>query len=194
MENLNDAKSGKPVRSSGGVFAGINTIYRGEDGRPYTTRIWFWRLRLHIFHSGDVNEDPHNHPSDFWTFPFVSYVEEVTEPSDLVAFGYRKRLQVVPAWWLSYRPSSHTHRVIGAWSGMMQASGRAPAPYDTLFHDLYEERGYTPVVDHSRKIVTLVWFSKPNRSLGFLKNRDGKWCWIGWKEYIVGGGKDASCA
>lgn len=42
-------------------------------------------------------------------------------------------------------------------------------------------------------IVTFVWRSKDKRKWGFLKHRDGKWCWVHWKDYVFGGGKSAPC-
>lgn len=158
------------------------------------------RLRLHIFHRGDQDPDCHDHPWDFWTFPLTPYVEEVAEPtgwgeyeangntysypldSDEARFSplaaergrptYRKRWQVVPAWRLTFRPATHTHRVIGRYAG-------------------FEQSG-VPVVAFA-PIVTLVWRGKDERKWGFLKHRDGKWCWVHWKSYVFGGGKSAPC-
>lgn len=190
QERERDAKTGKPVVSSAGKFVGMNTIFRSA-GDPYMTRLWFWRLRLHIFHRPDLDPDCHDHPWDFWTFPIWpphGYVEEVVKPVAAVdAHGldtdiqvyFPKSLQVVPAYWPSFRPATHCHRVLGAYEG-----------YD---EQTRSGTGWAPVVNPSRKIVTLLWFSKPKRPWGFLKNRDGKWCWIGWRDYVLGGGKDAPC-
>lgn len=89
-----------------------NTIYGSPDNPdPYMTRVWIGRLRLHIFHRGDGDPDPHDHPWDFWTFPLTSYVEEVTtcDPQ-----GHHSTVrQVVRGWRLHHRPGTHTHRVLG---------------------------------------------------------------------------------
>lgn len=175
------------VISSLGKLFGRSTIYgrAGEHDTPYMTRVWIGRLRLHIFYRGDQDEDCHDHPWDFWTFPFTSYVEEVVAPdvarcvqNSELAIGASRRLperylRVVRAFRLHHRPSTHCHRVLGRFSG--KYVGGLPAIND-------------------RKIVTLVWRSGAERKWGFLKNREGKWCWTPWKEYVFGGGKDAPCS
>lgn len=182
--------NGKPVVSSSGKFMGWNTIYRLETGDRYMTRFWFGRLRLHIFHRGDEDPDPHDHPWDFWTFPLTPYVEEVANPqiaeplqnTRKVGSGWSdtliKHVQVVQAFRWNFRPATHTHRVLGAWNG--QRTGPGP---DGMF----------PAVKPGKKIVTIIWRSAEYRKWGFLKNRDSKWCWIGWRDYVVGGGKNAPC-
>lgn len=204
-----DPKTGKPVVTSAGKFMGWNTIFGrdGDNGTPYMTRIWFWRFRCHIFHHPDTDPDPHDHPFNFVTFPLTSYVEEVTErstpfPAPIIEtpdgprfqpIEYVRREQIVPAFRLSYRPATHCHRVLGAYAGYVRD------PFGAVFWLSAKKAAVLPSdrfetgVDASTKIVTLVWFSKPVRSWGFLKNRDGKWCWIGWRDYILGGGKDGPC-
>lgn len=205
-----DPKTGKPVASSAGRFWGWNTIYGrdGEHGSPYMTRVWFWGLRLHIFHRPDLDEDCHDHPWDFTTFPIWpihGYVEEVVDgdlaflareqtvvaPQNFRVMGrtktqQAKSLQVVPAFRFSFRPATHCHRVLGAYSGKMVADlmPSADAP-EGVIHEYPQTVG--------GKIVTLVWRGKPNRAWGFLKNRDGKWCWIAWRDYVFAGGKDGPC-
>ena len=173
-------KSAKLQSSSAGRLFGRSVIYGKEDEAktPYMTRYWIGRLRLHIFHRGDQDPDPHDHPWDFWTFPFTPYVEEVIEP---IWDGdtYETRQQVVPAWHWTFRPAGHTHRVIGRYAGIDRGFKDTPG-YD-----------YVPLVTNG-PIITVVWRSKDKRAWGFLKNRDGKWCWIGWQEYIKGG-KSAPC-
>jgi hypothetical protein len=197
-----DPKTGKPVVSSAGKFMGWNTIFGrdGDQGGRYMTRIWFWRLRLHIFHRGDSDPDPHDHPWDFATFPLTSYVEEVSIRIGSQEFSeagfspetvYTTRRQVVPAFRLSFRPATHCHRVLGAYAGSW---GPLDIPRD--YELAWSESGgipEVPEVDLSKKIVTIVWISKPWRKWGFLKARDGRYCWIHWKEYVLGGGKDSPC-
>lgn len=209
-----DPKSGKPVVLSAGKFMGINTIFGrdGDHGTPYMTRAWFWRLRLHIFHRPDQDGDCHDHPWDFWTFPLWplgGYVEEVvtTEThylpiSESVKIGddnylehsilggmpvheRLKKLQVVPSLHLSFRPATHCHRVLGAYrrgTSMTYAETESGQKLPNYFG-----------VDPTRKLVTLVWISKPKRAWGFLKNRDGQWRWVAWRDYVFSGGKDGPC-
>lgn len=190
------ARAHNVVTSSGKLF-GINTV-TGEDGTAYMTRAWFGHLRLHIFHRPDHDEDCHDHPWDFTTFPIWpvhGYVEEVVRPvithwAKLDGpFGYaegvspskpEKSLQVVPAFRLTHRKAEHCHRVIGAYAG-----------YDDLTLDGLVD--WVPVVNSNRKIITLVWKGDARRAWGFLKNREGKWCWIAWRDYVFAGGKDGPC-
>ena len=98
----------------------IETIY-GRDGRhstPYLTRIFLlktrWgRLQFHIFHRGDEDPDPHDHPWDFWTLPLTSYIEEVRSTDGSIT----KRL--VAAGRVHFRPAEFTHRLLcrAAWAG-----------------------------------------------------------------------------
>ena len=199
---------GKPAATSAGRFMGWNTIFgkEGEHATPYMTRVWIGRLRLHIFHRGDADPDCHDHPWDFWTFPFTTYVEEVAVYSSIKALedmkamhaegltgdqineaiangrkvGYALFRQVVPAWRWSFRAATHTHRVLGRLS-----------PEASLYD--YDTGEITYPEWRPGKIVTLVWRSHDKRKWGFLKLRDGRWCWTPWKEYVFGGGKSAPC-
>lgn len=164
-------------------FFGHHTII--TDGEPYMTRLWFGRLRLHIFHRGDVDPDCHDHPWNFLTFPLTSYVEEVLVHKGCNWYSepiYEKQLIVVPAFWFSYRKATHCHRVLGRYSGLEcwdwpgRVKGEQPIP-----------------LTRDGKVVTVVWRGRENRKWGFLKNRDGQWCWTPWKKYVLEGGKDAPC-
>lgn len=152
---------------------GTNVVYgaEGDHDTPYMRRIWIGRLRLHIFFRGDADPDPHDHPWDFWTFPLHSYVEDVTtcDPQG----RYSTRREVVARWRLHYRPATHTHRVLGRYK---PSERRVP------------RRDVGP-----GRIVTIVWRGGSERKWGFLKYRDGKWCWQHWKEYVYQGGKHAPC-
>lgn len=161
---------------------GLHTIYGvdGEHSTPYLTRVMLGRLRLHIFHRGDEDPDAHDHPWDFWTFPLTPYVEEVVEPFDPVgSIPYRRRLALVPAFRISYRPATHAHRVIGRFDP--SRPGRGPVD---CFGVARTSR---------RKIVTIVWLGRSQRAWGFLKSRDGEWCWVAWRDYVFGGGKHGPC-
>jgi hypothetical protein len=175
------------AKTSAGKLFGVNRIY-GADGdheTPYMTRAWFGRLRFHVFHRGDADPDCHDHPWGFWTFPLRSYVEEVLEErtrtvwrreAKTVQTYFERRVQVVKAFRLHYRPATHKHRVLGALRGYLSpASGRAPL--------------YAPIGN----IPTIVWREKPSRFWGFTKERSGHWCWTPWTTYVFEGGKTAPC-
>lgn len=179
-------------------FYGRHSIFgvEGEHSTPYMTRYWIGRLRLHIFHRGDADPDCHDHPWDFWTFPLTTYVEEVVtfgldqrpyDPYSPRALTGTVRRHVVRAGRLHHRPAEHTHRVLGrydaakAWrlARLAFIAGSSVALVDP------------PV--RSGKIVTIVWRGRLARKWGFLRNREGQWCWTPWKEYVFGGGKHAPC-
>lgn len=173
----------------------IHTIYgaEGDHDTPYMTRVVLGRLRLHIFWRGDQDPDPHDHPWGFWTFPLTTYEEEVWRgPEDtqwLTDFlgldpGIVKTHEVVKAWRIHYRPATHTHRVIGRISDTEQ--------WDP---DGYYVASSTPARWHNvpGPVVTIVWTEKVSRKWGFLKLRDGRFCWEPWRDYIFGGGKSAPC-
>jgi hypothetical protein len=177
-------------------FFGRHTII-GEDGTAYMTRYWLGRLRLHVFTRGDQDRDPHDHPWGFWTFPLTSYVEEVTLPNRYEGEpDFETHRQVVRRFRWHYRPATHTHRVLGYWNGRHER----PSPWrlegsETV--DSYDARGrirptegYTPSF-RTGTIVTIVWHEKGSRKWGFLKHRDGRWCWVHWREYVTG--RDAPC-
>ncbi|TAY95832.1 hypothetical protein [Rhizobium ruizarguesonis] len=173
-------------------FFGWQTIYGvdGEHSTPYLTRAWIGRLRLHIFYRGDNDPDPHDHPWDFWTFPLTTYVEEVARPVtkgvaplEMLLLGpekYALSRQVVEAFRLHYRPATYCHRVLGRtkFTSYGAYGGNASLP----------ESDTVP-----GKIITIVWRGKGGRKWGFLRNRDGNWCWTPWREYVFGGGKQAPC-
>lgn len=190
---------------------GCNTIYDRDQGdRPYMTRVWIGRLRLHIFHRGDNDPDPHDHPFHFWTFPLTSYVEEVTIDEGAVHDGftecglrrpdvpdgehsYDKALRIVPAWRWSHRPAEHTHRVLGRYTGYCR---KKAGVYNTLTLPVDAVAGvppgFVPLYD-TGKMLTVVWRGAYKRMWGFLKTRDGRWCWQDFKTYLNEGGKSAPC-
>lgn len=194
-EKTIDPRTGKPMRRSTG-FMGWNTIFRSKDA-PYMTRFWFGRLRLHIFHSGDEDQDPHDHPWNFWTFPFQSYVEEVTMK---VSSGdeedvYVKTLMVTPAWRFNFRPAEHCHRVLGLYTGYVRDPVGSFEPCLAMTAAKISSALFVPQYEplNGRKLVTLVYRGKFGRRWGFLKNRDGKWCWEDFKKYIESGGSPGPC-
>ena len=186
--------NGKPAVTSAKKLFGFNTIYMvNESGSRYMTRAWLGRLRFHYFWRGDEDPDPHDHPWDFWTFPFRSYVEEVTTraPGNGLddPLEYVTHTQVVRAWRLHFRTATHTHRVLGAWTGWHR---HQEFGYRVFNDPKLAGPGWVPVTS-KRHIPTIVWRSRGERRWGFLKNRKGEWCWVPWQNYIFGGGKDAPC-
>ncbi|TCM71910.1 hypothetical protein [Rhizobium sp. BK068] len=176
----------KPHKSATGLF-GFHTIYgaEGHHDTPYITRAWFGRLRFHIFHRGDADPDCHDHPWDFWTFPLTPYVEEVVTPDG--HGGFIRSVQVVRAFRLTYRPAEHCHRVLGRLSAL---APKLPANWTAQISAPWE--AYDHLTDN-RKIITIVWRGGIGRRWGFLRHRDGRWCWTHWKHYVFEGGKDAPC-
>lgn len=191
-------------RTSADNFWGWHTII--TDGSKYMTRVWFGRLRVHVFYRGDADQDPHDHPWDFWTFPLTSYVEEITtkigEEKVYTGHGdyrideeFKTERHVVRAFWPSFRPATHTHRVMGryshnVWSHASQSILKHIGP--GMANDMVAGRLGEPYYD-GRKIVTIVWRSEFKRKWGFLKHKDGRWCWQAWRDYALHGGKNAPC-
>lgn len=170
-------KKEKPDKDRHAPFY-YSTVY-GVDkdhATPYMTRLAIYRLRLHIFHRGDADPDCHDHPWGFWTFPFVSYVEEVLDHEN-----GRLRIQVVRSWRWNYRPATHSHRVL--YSLYLKGSGGKSC---FGFNSGYRH-------EKSKKIITLVWAEQPYRKWGFWKKRNGNLCWQYWKDYIFNGGKHTAC-
>lgn len=168
-------------RSSSEKLYGLNHIYGNDkvSDDPYMTRLWVGRLRLHIFHRGDTNSDCHDHPWDFWTFPLVSYLEEVFEYDPDLQI-HVARVKIVSAFRLTFRLATHTHRVLGRWSGKFNDGG--------LYHFANQNNALTP-----GRIITIVWRSKAYREWGFVKHKAGKWCWVPFREYLSSSGRDTPC-
>jgi hypothetical protein len=105
----------------------VVNIYGGPEGllsrTIYMTRIIIglqirtWRqIYIHIFHREDMDRDPHDHPFGFWTCPLnQGYYEEVYE-HDAFNNGCWKTVHV-PRWHWTYRPATHTHRVVSTDNG-----------------------------------------------------------------------------
>lgn len=85
-------------------WIGIEQI--GRKGDRYLTRLRLGRLCLHVFWRGDEDPECHDHPWDYWTFPFRSYVESVR------ISPWQECHQIVRAWEWSFRPAEHAHRII----------------------------------------------------------------------------------
>ena len=191
-------------------FFSFSTIRSRDDNSKYMTRLCIGRLRLHIMWRGD-DDDCHDHPWDFWTFPLTSYVEEILIPTggevhyveDGTVRTYNptfKRLQnIVPAGRLTFRPAEHRHRILGRYSGELVLPGHeddARLDYSSFKASATKAapmlaRGWT-AKHEQRPIVTIVWRSPYKRQWGFWKNRAGRWCWMQYRKFIDGG-KHAPC-
>jgi len=136
--------------------AEVFTIW-GGDNSPYMTRVILGHLRLHVFHRADADPDHHDHPSDFWTFPLTSYVEEIAHPWSKGHTSWR----LVRAFRLHRRKAEFAHRVLGAWTGEMNRRTGEP-----LFCN--------------RPIATIVWWGKKRREWGFHTAAG----WVPWKQYV----------
>ena len=177
---------------------------RGQ--KPYMTRIIIGRLRFHVFHRGDLDADPHDHPWDFWTFPLRSYVEEVAIPVGGYLSGDRAgesnfelRRFVVKAFRWHFRPAEHRHRVLGRYAGYVQTpplDGLPNGLFATASADEANQRmsnGTAEAVVAEGRIFTIVWRGKMRRTWGFWKSRVGHWCWQKFDKYIWEGGKNQPC-
>lgn len=169
----------------GPVWCGWRTLY-GHDAAGQWSRYMFrlrvGRLRFHVFYRGDADADPHSHPWDFWTFPLTPYVEEVTAPLAGTMPGYEptkyeRKLNIVPAFRLSYRPASYLHRVLGRFGGRITVKGVG----EGLFYS-------------KKPIVTVVFTGKKAAKWGFLKLCGALGEFMNYKKYVEEGGKTAPCA
>lgn len=157
-----------------GDFFELRTLYGrdADDWTPYMSQLIVGRLRFHVFHRGDEDPDPHDHPWDFWTFPLVAYEEEVTDPATGAVHQ-----EIVTAFHWHHRQATYTHRVLWplaheeAWFG-------GPLAWVRIV---------------GKPIPTIVWTGPKVRKWGFLKARDGRWCWVAWRDYIYEGGKHGPC-
>lgn len=188
--------------SSRGRMFGKSVIYGkdAEHATPYMTRYWLGRLRIHVFHRGDQDPDCHDHPWGFVTFPLHAYVEEYVaryemqpaqiDMGDLGMVEMSRRVpvlaqRVVRAWRFHKRPATFCHRVIAKATPIAAWNAAHGFPLHWIVPGKRTEEG---------NIWTIVWRQPIEREVwGFLKLRDGRWCWTPAKDYIFGGGKDAPC-
>lgn len=94
---------------------------------------------------------------------------------------FERRTQIVKAFRWHYRPATHKHRVLGAFTGMDFMGGLAG---NIVSFPRYAAVGNIP---------TIVWRDHPSRAWGFTKERAGLWCWVPWTTYVFEGGKEAPC-
>ena len=129
------------------------------------------QLYFHIFHRGDEDPDPHDHPWDFWTFPLQNYWEMVMDDEGIIT------MNLVPKFKWTKRSAYYTHRVRGP----------------------QHRTDWTAVV--VRTLYTFVWHGPKLRSWGFwvlreadgwtemqvaLGTRRGRRFFVPWREYVYG--------
>lgn len=133
---------------------------------PYQTVVKFGESgpRIHFFWRGDADDDCHDHPSDFWTFPLTSYVEEYRDREG------RLRRRVVKAFGLHRRRAEFTHRLLGSHDGKYH-------PLSIMEWAAGFDR--EPIVG-IRPVVTLVWWGKKRREWGFHTPKG----WEFWRSYL----------
>jgi hypothetical protein len=95
----------------------VDRILGRRDPSPYMTRVTVGSLRIHWFHRGDEDPDPHDHPFDFWTMPlFRGYSEEVWPTSELdsdeLLVKDIRMTRFVEPWRWHRRTADHVHRVV----------------------------------------------------------------------------------
>ena len=139
----------------------LKSVFYGTQHTKYLSRFHLPRgYKLHVFHRGDEDADPHDHPWDFWTFPLTSYWEEYLEVDPVLGIWVpRKRL--VRAWRWHHRSAEHVHRVLG----------KRPV--------------FEPGVP--QRIITLIKIGPERRQWGFWvpsNNESSGKKWVLWKTYL----------
>jgi hypothetical protein len=89
----------------------------GADGSLYMRRVKLtplipgWgQLVWHTIYRPDEDEDPHDHPWDFWTMPLTGYTEEVLEGG----MQLYKHDNYVEPWRWHWRDRWYAHRIVEA--------------------------------------------------------------------------------
>lgn len=171
------------------------TIYDGDPysptfHEPYMTRYRFGRLMVHVFYRAD-NDDPHDHPWPFWTFPLHSYVEEVFTKHEGTGEPYLlARRQVVQAFRLHYREPGHIHRIRGRYAGKAWNTHHRQVLNGVSPYWVSSTPELEPYHIETARFVTIVWRGREVREWGFWKYRGLHWCWQKGKEYYNGGKHD----
>lgn len=148
------------------------------NGDVYLTKYSIAGLRgwyLHVFHRGDSDPDPHDHPWAFDTFPLTAYDEDVWHNGVTVP-------RVVTAGRWHHRDAIYCHRVRGPhWEpyGAHQVTNRwkAIAPRSRI-------PWYTRIcwmLFGQTKIVTIIKHGEETRKWGF---RCSNGVWVPWRQYI----------
>ena len=174
------------IRRIYGVDQEHDTIYLT---RVHLTPMTRWgRLYLHIFHRGDADRDPHDHPFDFWTFSLTSYWEMVMDDEGEL------EAQKVRRWRWTKREATHAHRVVGPVTRFKRNTWR-----DGVSNRVHE------VTLGRRWFITIVWRGPTFRRWGFWVHEDHKYFgmaglfmktnpttrggtrrWLPWRTYVYG--------
>lgn len=165
-------------------YIGASTVYgAGDNPTPYLTRAWVGKLRIHLFHRGDDDPEPHDHPWGFWTFPLRTYVEEVFDPKT-----GKKTENIVWAFQWHHRPAEYAHRVLHSYYL------RSPHTGTKHYYGMITEGAR---MRWTQKILTVVWTDlsprEHQRDWGFWKTVGGHTCWQSFREFF-GGGRHAPCS
>lgn len=180
----------------------------GRPGDPYLDRYFLtpmtpWgQLLLHRFHRGDMDDDPHDHRWNFWTWPLEDYVELVMDKSTGLLSPHIVRGR---RW--SFRRWDHTHIVLGPvsrlWASMTVLKSWC-RDQERVLSTPKEELPVSCAPGPSCFVVrapfyTLVWRTPQlRRSWGFWPRHPGEgsgephwstlWagrrCWMEWSEYL----------
>ena len=113
----------------------------GPDDDKFMRRIHLlrtpWgRLMLHTFWQADPDPDPHDHPWDFWTFPFTPYWEVVRDVNG------QHQINSVWAWRWHHRSAEHQHMVKGPIVGTWRHGNELGTPIHTLVWARPKRRGW----------------------------------------------------
>lgn len=139
----------------------------GRLGDWYRTAIKLSPLtRIHIFWRGDKDEALHDHPNDFWTFPFFGYWEEWYNPETKII-----ETQFVKPWRWHFRAAEYRHRVLGR----------------QRIVTLRPVTGRTWDIDHEYRgaFATLVRERPARRKWGFwVWDVSVGWRWVYWRDYL----------
>lgn len=126
---------------------------------PYRTAWQMWtpwgKLKVHLFHRGDMEKAWHDHPADFWTFPLTSYVEQPFDTETKLPQPYR----LVRRFRLHKRKAEFAHRLIG----------KAVGPHG---------------IDINGRIWTLVFEKHNHRRWGFWTGHRGFYGWTYWEDHL----------
>lgn len=153
------------------------------EGDVYLTKLtlpFLKQYEFHIFHRGDHDPDPHDHPWAFDTFPLVAYVEEVwkagTTVTRIVSAGEWQHREaehchrVLEPHWHPFMTPDGTHMVINRWNAAMP---RSYVPWYTRL---------CWAIFGPEKIITVIKKGEDVRNWGFRRS-DG--VWVPWREYIA---------
>lgn len=179
---------------------------KGGTRTPYMTALRVAPRRyIHIFWRSDFDPDHHDHPWEFWTYPIwpaKGYYEEVIDvaPKGVKVTFYAgvmynagdriKKIKLVEGRKWSHRQAEYAHRVLYPATIITPFTRNSRMDVEQTMCQGYKDFG-APSADWP--IVTYCVKGKPTREWGFHKTREGKSCWVPWKEYVHGTGRKTPC-